>query len=103
MEERARGRVWATKVAMGSPKLCSEPHRDIRDDGRGLGSGLGMEYSRKEEEGYTRSFPSVREMPLERKEADPSLVGPGPTPLDSRAWGEGQAVPDGLISRVSRG
>lgn len=43
------------------------------------------------------------EMPLERKEADPSLVSPGPTPLDSRAWGEGQAVPDGLISLVSSG
>lgn len=93
--------MGATKAAVLSPKLCSEPHRDIGDDGRGLGSGLGTEYSRKEEEGYTRSFPSVREMPLERKEAYPSLVGPGPTPLDSRAWGEGQAVPDGLISLVS--
>lgn len=57
-----------------------------------------MEHSRREKEGCTRAFPLVGEMPLERKEADPSLVGPGPTPRDSRARREGQAVPDGRVS-----
>lgn len=67
---------------MGSPKLWWSPIRD-----RGWGVALAWNILERKKEATPGSFPLVREMPLKRKDVDPS-PGPGGSPSDpSRLWG----------------
>lgn len=64
-------------LTLASSKLCSELHRDRGNDGHGVGSGLSMEHSRREEDSYTGPCPWRG-----KKLTLPWWVGPAP--LDSR-------------------
>lgn len=77
---------WEPRRWLWAPPNCAQnPIRDRGDYRWGVGVALVWEPSRKEEEVYTGLVCSARETSLEKEDADPSPVGPGPTALDSRA------------------